>query len=104
MNHTNFPLKIQQLETFSNRFEAFKLNAENCKVLFAMYPGGSVIEPHSHNTGNCGVVTRGKLYLTVDGQESEYSPGDWYQVSTNQVHSARFLEDTEAIEFWFSDK
>ncbi|MCX4026840.1 cupin domain-containing protein [Endozoicomonas sp. SM1973] len=98
-----FPSKIQQLEPFSSRFDAFRLAAEGCDVLFAMYPAGTEVEPHDHDTDNYGIITRGRLYLTIDGQEHEYGPGDWYHVKKHQMHSARFVEDTEEIEFWFEE-
>lgn len=96
------PEKIQGLPKFSDRFDAFRLQAEGCSVLFAMYPAGTSIEPHKHDTDNHGVITRGCLYLSIEGeQEQAYGVGDWYHVSRDQVHSARFDEDTEEIEFWF---
>lgn len=104
MKKVLFPSRIQQLKSVSGRFDAFQLAADGCEVLFAMYPAGTEVEPHDHNTDNHGIITRGRLYLTTDGQEREYGPGDWYHVKENQTHTARFLEDTEVIEFWFKDK
>lgn len=102
MKKIEFPARIQALKSASERFDAFELDNENCKVLFAMYPAGTEIEPHSHDTDNFGVITRGRLFLTIDNVEYEYGPGHWYQVEAHQVHSARFYEDTEEIEFWFN--
>jgi quercetin dioxygenase-like cupin family protein len=101
MNKILFPKQLQELEPFSDRFDAFRLSADNCDVLFAMYPAGTEVEPHSHNTDNYGVITRGCLYLTIDGEETRYGVGDWYHVAEGVEHSARFTEDTEEIEFWF---
>jgi len=39
--------------------------------------------------------------LLSNGEETRYGPGDWYHLSPNQVHSARFEVDTSEIEFWF---
>ncbi|MGH1486388.1 MAG: cupin domain-containing protein [Cellvibrionaceae bacterium] len=103
MKNIIFPEKLQQLESFSERFDAFRLQANNCDVLFAMYPAGTHVEPHSHITDNYGVITRGCLYLTIDGQETAYHTGDWYHVARQVEHSARFDEDTEEIEFWFKE-
>jgi len=36
-----FPEKIRSLERFSERFDAFKLAASGCDVLFATYPAGT---------------------------------------------------------------
>ena len=99
-----FPPRIQELEPFKCRFDAFQLPAEDCQVLFATYPAGSDIEPHTHDTENWGVITKGEMILTVEGVEKSYFPGDWYHVPANAVHAARCDIPTEQIEFWFVDK
>ena len=70
-------------------------------MLFASYPAGTQIEPHTHPTENCGVITAGELVLIVDDLESRYGPGDWYHLLPDQLHAARFEVDTSEIEFWF---
>jgi len=89
------------LPEFAGPFDAYQLGATNCKVLFASYPAGTEIEPHTHPSENCGVITEGELILTVDGKESRFGPGSWYHLLPNQVHSARFDIETSEIEFWF---
>lgn len=101
MKRSDFPPRIRALESFSERFHAFRLPAENCDVLFASYPAGTQIEPHRHDTENWGVVTKGELCITVGGRETRYGPGAWYHVPAQAEHSARFDVDTEEIEFWF---
>lgn len=101
MTQKTFPNLIRSLPKFDGPFDAFRLNAENCEVLFASYPSGTEIEPHTHPTENCGVITEGELILIVQGEESRYGPGDWYHLSPNQLHAARFEADTSEIEFWF---
>ena len=98
---TGFPDKIRALEPYSDRFDAFRLAAENCDVLFATYPAGTSIEPHRHDTDNWGVITKGEMFITVDGKETGYRTGDWYHVAAGVEHAARCAEDTEEIEFWF---
>jgi len=97
----HFPKLISLLPPFDGPFDAYRLNADNCQVLFASYPAGTAIEPHTHATENCGVITEGELMLTVDGKETRYGPGDWYHLPPEQEHSARFDVDTSEIEFWF---
>jgi len=99
--HPHFPGRILALPRFEGPFDAFRLGAEGCQVLFASYPAGTVIEPHAHDTENCGVVTRGELLLRVDDVETRYGPGDWYHLAPGQVHAARFEHETSEIEFWF---
>jgi quercetin dioxygenase-like cupin family protein len=98
---THFPPEIRALVKFDGPFDAFRLPAERCQVLFATYPGGTVIEPHAHPSDNVGVITKGRLVLTMDGQETSYGAGEWYHVPADAVHAARFDEDSAEIEFWF---
>ena len=98
---THFPARIRDLPPFAGPFDAHRLEAEGCEVLFASYPAGTTIEPHDHDTDNYGVITRGELVLIVDGKEQRYGPGDWYHLLAGQQHAARFEVDTSEIEFWF---
>jgi quercetin dioxygenase-like cupin family protein len=104
MSKSGFPDKIQSLEPFSDRFEAFRLPAQDCDVLFATYPAGTAIEPHRHDTDNWGVITKGEMFITMNGAEASYRAGDWYHVAAGVEHAARVTEDTEEIEFWFRRK
>lgn len=97
----HFPKLLRELPPFDGPFDAFKLAAKNCDVLFASYPGGTVISPHSHDTENVGVITQGELILTLDGKETRHRPGDWYHVPAKTTHAARFEVETSEIEFWF---
>jgi quercetin dioxygenase-like cupin family protein len=96
-----FPDPIRDLPPFEGPFDAHRLAADGCDVLFASYPAGTTIEPHTHDTENCGVVTRGELILVTDGRERRFGPGDWYHLAPGQEHAARFERDTAEIEFWF---
>lgn len=97
----HFPESLRSLPKFEGPFDAFKLEAKGCDVLFASYPAGTTIQPHHHATDNVGVITQGELILMIDGQETRYQAGDWYQVSAQVVHAARFEQETSEIEFWF---
>ena len=97
----DFPDLITSLPAFAGPFDAFQLSASDCTVLFASYPAGTSIDVHTHPTENCGVITKGALFLTVGGVERRYDPGDWYHLLPEQEHSARFEVDTAEIEFWF---
>ena len=97
----HFPPLVRELPKFDGPFDAFKLEARSCDVLFASYPAGTSIAPHRHETENVGVITQGELILTLDGKESRYRPGQWYHVPARAVHAARFELETSEIEFWF---
>jgi quercetin dioxygenase-like cupin family protein len=96
-----FPDRILQLPPFEGPFAAHRLAAASCDVLFASYPAGTVIAPHTHETHNVGVITEGELIMTVDGNERRYRPGQWYELAPGAVHAARFETATSEIELWF---
>lgn len=98
---SHFPELLRKLPRFNGPFDAYRLEAKDCDVLFASYPAGTVIPPHSHETENVGVITQGELILDVNGKETRYRIGDWYRVPANAMHSARFAVATSEIEFWF---
>jgi quercetin dioxygenase-like cupin family protein len=98
----HFPPQIRGLAAYDGAFDAFQLNAEGCDVLFATYPAGTSIDPHRHDTDNVGVITRGCLFLTIDGVETAHRVGEWYHVPAGVEHAARFDDDSAEIEFWFA--
>jgi quercetin dioxygenase-like cupin family protein len=98
---TRFPRRIQMLPRFEGSFDARRLAAQGCDVLFASYPAGSSIEPHSHPTENVGVVTSGELIISTEAGERRLAPGEWYRLCPGERHWARFDVDTSEIEFWF---
>jgi quercetin dioxygenase-like cupin family protein len=98
-----YPQKIKELPLFDGRFDAYKLAAKNSDVLFASYPAGTSISAHSHDTDNHGVITRGELIITMNGEETRVGVGEWYHVQAHVEHSARFDVETDEIEFWFHE-
>ncbi len=97
-----YPGRIKALPLYDGRFDAYKLEADGADVLFASYPAGTSIPPHTHDTDNYGVITRGELILTVGSETRRYAAGDWYHVPADAVHSAEFEQETDEIEFWFA--
>ncbi len=100
----NYPDKIRELPLYDGRFDAYKLAAEGCDVLFASYPAHTRIEPHTHDTDNHGLITRGELILTIGEVTTRVGPGEWYHVPAHAEHSARFDVETDEIEFWFATR
>jgi|TARA_R110001583_G_scaffold194254_1_gene364779 quercetin dioxygenase-like cupin family protein len=98
-----YPDKIKELPLYDGRFDAYKLEAKGSDVLFASYPAGTSIPPHTHDTDNHGVITRGELILTMNGTSTRVSAGEWYHVPANIEHSAKFEIETDEIEFWFRE-
>ena len=68
----HFPKLLRDLPPFDGPFDAFKLEAKDCDVLFASYPAGTVVPPHSHDTDNVGVITQGELILTARKQCTQH--------------------------------
>jgi quercetin dioxygenase-like cupin family protein len=101
MAEAAFPEGIRRLPAFDGPFDAHRLQAEGCEVLFATYPPGTLIAEHRHETENWGVITAGELILTRAGREERYGPGDWYHLEPRELHAARFDVATAEIEFWF---
>jgi len=101
MDRSHFPQLIRELPEFEGPFDAFRLAADGCQVLFASYPAGTNIEPHTHPTQNVGVITEGELRLVRNGREERYGPGEWYRLEPEEEHAARFDVATSEIEFWF---
>ena len=101
MSRSYFPDLIRNLPEFEGPFDAYRLAASGCDVLFASYPAGTTIEAHSHPTRNVGVILQGELFLTVAGEEHRFGVGDWYFVDADAEHAARFEVDTSEVEFWF---
>jgi len=101
MSESHFPKLIRDLPDFEGPFDAHRLAAEDCDVLFASYPPGTVIDTHTHPTRNVGVITEGELILTKGAEVTRYGPGDWYHVDANEPHAAQFDVHTSEIEFWF---
>lgn len=98
----SYPDKIKRLPLYDGRFDAYKLAAPGCDVLFASYPAGTSIPAHSHDTENHGVITKGELLLTMEGITYKVGAGEWYHIPANVEHSAEFKVETEEIEFWFT--
>jgi len=99
-----YPDRIKALPVYDGRFDAYKLKAEGSDVLFASYPAGTSIPPHTHDTDNHGVITRGELLLSMKGKVTKFCAGEWYHVPANIEHSAEFEVETDEIEFWFYEK
>jgi len=95
------PNRILALPRFDGPFDARRLEARGCEVLFASYPAGTSIDPHSHATENVGVITSGELILSTEAGERRVAPGEWYHLPPGERHWARFEVETSEIEFWF---
>ena len=99
-----FPERIKALPVQKGRVDKsskYKLEAKDCDVLFASYQPGTSTPSHTHDADVYGVVTRGELILTVNGNTKRYGVGEWYQIQSNTEHAAAFEQETDEIEYWF---
>ena len=96
-----YPNRIRSLPLYDGRFDAYQLDADSAQVLFASYPAGTEIPPHRHDTDNHGVIIRGELILSMNGETQRFAVGDWYHVPAGVEHAARFEQETDEIELWF---
>ncbi len=101
LNPNIHPLIQANLSKFSGGFEAWEHKADDLELYCAYYPAETIIEPHSHDTNNCGIIIQGEIFIRIDGIEKSYKVGEWYEVAAGVVHSARTVELTSEIEFWF---
>ena len=99
-----YPKRIKSLPLYDGRFDAYKLAAKDSDVLFASYPSGTSIPPHTDDTDNHGVITRDELLLTMNGTTTLIETGCWYHIPAGAEHSAHFDVETDEIEFWFKDR
>ena len=79
----SYPDKIKKLPLYDGRFDAHRLEAKDCDVLFASYPAGTSIPTHTHDTDNHGIITKGELTLTLSGETLRIGVGEWYHVPAN---------------------
>ena len=47
------------------------------------------------------MITRGELILTMNGETTRVSVGQWYHVPAHVEHAASFEVETDEVEFWF---
>ena len=85
----------------SNPFLAH-LKADHADIVLATYPSCKTVEPHFHETANCGVITQGEMILTIEGAEQRYGPGQWYFIPAGATHWSRFEQETRSVEFYFT--
>jgi quercetin dioxygenase-like cupin family protein len=73
-----YPDIIKKRPLYDGRSDAYKLEAKESDVLFASYPAGTSIPPHTHDTDNHGFTTRGELILIMDGVVTKVATGSMF--------------------------
>lgn len=60
------------------------------QVLDRDWTPGQVVEQHSHPFDARALVTRGEMWLTVDGQTRHLRPGDRFELARDTLHAERY--------------
>ena len=71
-------------------------------AVYARHPlrGGSE-RPFRHLGEEFGLILKGRLQITVDGDAHELGPGDWIHYSSHPSHSAQVVSDEPVEALWF---
>jgi quercetin dioxygenase-like cupin family protein len=59
---------------------------------------GSTLPVHSHPYEQTGYLVKGRIRLTIGGEEHETGPGDSWCIPPDVEHGAQILEDSIAVE------
>lgn len=59
---------------------------------------GACLPEHSHPHEQTGYLVSGQLRLTVEGKQTEYTPGGSWSVAGDTIHSASVTKDSVVIE------
>ena len=100
-----FPEPVDNLPDADITFKGIKgklLQAENHQVVFMEIDAVGEIPPHSHGA-QWGIVLKGEMSLTIEGNTKIYRKGDSYYIPADAVHSANFSAKVSAVDF-FEDK
>lgn len=71
-------------------FDAEALALGYDQLLDRDWAAGQVVDEHSHPFDARAVVTRGEMWLTVDGQTRHLRPGDRFELGRDHPHAERY--------------
>lgn len=73
------------------------ITGDQIEVGILRFKAGEGAKPHSHPHEQIVVVTRGRVRMTIDGQDFELVPGNAARIPPNVLHSTDVIEDAELI-------
>lgn len=82
-------------------FDAFEAEARRRgfdEVLERHWPSGTVLDTHTHRFEVWAQVTRGEMWLTLNGQTQHLLAGQQFSVAREAPHAERY--GTEGASFW----
>jgi len=78
------------------------LQGKDSQLVFMEIDAIGEVPDHSHGA-QWGVVLKGEMLLTIDGEEKTYRSGDSYYIPSGVVHSAVFNSKVFLIDY-FADR
>ncbi len=67
------------------------------------HDGASVIYPaHEHDEHTAHIVVGGSIFIIMNGEEKEYTPGDRFDIPAHTLHSVRM--GSEGCTYIFGEK
>ena len=101
-----FPEVIRRLPEADIKFEGIRawiLQGEKHQLVFFEMEKSALAPEHCHDYDQWGLMIRGRMELTVNGEKKVVESGDEYLIPAKAKHSARFLIKSRVIDF-FSEK
>ncbi|MDP6359786.1 MAG: cupin domain-containing protein [Planctomycetota bacterium] len=70
---------------------------ENIMLSYLELEEGSEIPHHQHPHEQAGMLLKGKMELTIDGESRQCSPGDMFIIPPDTPHSARPVDGPAVV-------
>jgi hypothetical protein len=86
-------------------FDEFKQNSLAAgfdEVLERDWPPNTVLDTHTHPFGVHAVLTRGEMWLTMQGQTQHLTPGATFSLDRDVPHDERY--GAEGATYWVARK
>jgi len=81
---------------------SYLMQGDHSQLVFFEFPEDKVIQEHSHGA-QWGIVVKGKMELTINGQTNTMTKGDSYFIKAGEKHSALIYAGFCVIDF-FEDR
>jgi len=101
-----FPTVITDLPEADLPFKSVKawiLQSEKHQLIFFEMQPDALVPEHSHNYPQWGILTEGKMKLTINDKTKTIKKGDEYLIPAQAKHHVEFLTKSRVIDF-FSEK
>jgi quercetin dioxygenase-like cupin family protein len=103
---TGYPEVITQLpeaDISIKGIKAYVLQGEKHQMVFFEMEPSTLVPEHNHDYDQWGMMIKGKMELTIEGDTRICKTGDEYVIPAHAKHHARFLIKSRVMDF-FSEK